>query len=179
MKATKVGNQDDSKDNSMRAGVVHVSPKDQYFELRCQFYPLERYVGRKQRISSYGYLTQEDAVEQSSLFQFAVHVDGAKNWQSPAQLRKIGAELRRSGAELELRRSEYAERFDKRVRERVDPKYLTARTDLLTSRLEVESAALGFLRQRMMTGQSYKMVVRPMEHFREGPGRDEGRVTAG
>ena len=70
----------------MRAGVVNIRPSAQYFELHCRFYPLERRTGEKKRKCSYGYLTHEEAVDGSPLFQFAVHVDGAKNWQSPAQL---------------------------------------------------------------------------------------------
>jgi len=75
----------------LRAGPVCEPTKNgEHFMIRCFFYPQKRRCSLKQRISSFGYESYEDALKDRDLFRFAVDLDGAAHWQSPAQLRLAG-----------------------------------------------------------------------------------------
>lgn len=57
--------------------------KGQYFYIQCPYYPKTRSSQIFPKPQSYGYATAALASEEKLLFQFAVSVDGAKNWQQP------------------------------------------------------------------------------------------------
>ena len=74
-----------------RAGEISGPEKNgSSYRIRCTFYPEKRSRGKKRRISSVGYESVEEAQADQELFRFAVDLDGAVDWQSPAQLRLAG-----------------------------------------------------------------------------------------
>ena len=74
-----------------RAGEISGPEKNgPSYQIRCRFYPEKRTRGEKGRLCSFGYESVEEAQAEQELFCFAVDLDGAVDWQSPAQLRLAG-----------------------------------------------------------------------------------------
>ena len=83
-----------------RAGKISgPEKKGPSYQIRCRFYPEKRTRGEKGRLCSFGYKSVEEAQADQELFRFAVDLDAAVDWQSPAQLRLAGGVVSESQME--------------------------------------------------------------------------------